>query len=241
MILPANVLSNIFNLTKKNILITGGSSGLGKHFAYLMASAGAPNIVLAARRKEKLDKVQSEISTKYPSCKIITVSLDVTDHKSISLAFNEAESQIGTTINCLINNAGIANPKLSLELEEDDWDGLLNTNLRGAFFVSQEACKRMVRDKIPGQVVNVASILGLRVGTSQVNYGAAKAGLLHMSKTMAAELGRNNIRINSICPGYFETEMNTEFFNSPPGKAYLSRIPPKRLGQLSELDGPMLL
>ena len=120
----ANVLSNIFNLTKKNILITGGSSGLGEHFAYLMASAGAPNIVLAARRKEKLDKVQSEISTKYPSCKIITVSLDVTDRKSISLAFNEAESQIGTTINCLINNAGIANPKLSLELEEDDWDGL---------------------------------------------------------------------------------------------------------------------
>ena len=137
--------------------------------------------------------------------------MDVTDRKSISLAFNEAESQIGTTINCLINNAGIANPKLSLDLEEDDWEGLLNTNLRGAFFVSQEACKRMVRDKIPGQVVNVASILGLRVGTSQVNYGAAKAGLLHMSKTMAAELGRNNIRINSICPGYFETEMNTEF------------------------------
>ena len=239
--MSSRVLSNVFNLREKNIFITGGSSGLGEHFARLLASAGAPNIVLAARRKEKLNKVQEDISNTYPSCNVVAVAMDVRSRNSISEAFDLAEKEVGETINVLVNNAGIANPKLSLEVTEKDWDDLLNTNLRGAFFVSQEACNRMVRNNIPGQVVNVASILGLRAGTSQVNYGAAKAGLLHMSRTMAAELQRNNIRINSICPGYFESEMTEEFFNSDAGKAYLDRIPPKRLGKVEELNGPMLL
>jgi NAD(P)-dependent dehydrogenase (short-subunit alcohol dehydrogenase family) len=236
------VLSEVFSLAGKNIMITGGSSGLGAHFGKLMASAGAPSVVLAARRAEKLEHVASSISTKFPECKVVCVSLDVTSRDSIKNAFDSAEAELGgEKINVLVNNAGIANPKLSMEVEEPDWDGLLNTNLKGAFFVSQEACRRLIAAKQPGQVINIASILGLRVGTSQVNYGVAKAGLLHMSKTMAAELSRYNIRVNSICPGYFETEMNFDFFQTEPGKAYLKRIPPKRLGQMEELNGPLLL
>ena len=108
--MSSRVLSNVFNLREKNIFITGGSSGLGEHFARLLASAGAPNIVLAARRKEKLNKVQEDISNTYPSCNVVAVAMDVRSRNSISEAFDLAEKEVGETINVLVNNAGIANP-----------------------------------------------------------------------------------------------------------------------------------
>ena len=125
----------MFSISAKKIYLSGGSSGLGEHFARLLASAGAQNIVLAARRKEKLNKVQEDILSTYPSCNVVAVAMDVRSRNSISEAFDLAEKEVGETINVLVNNAGIANPKLSLEVTEKDWDDLLNTNLRGAFFV----------------------------------------------------------------------------------------------------------
>jgi NAD(P)-dependent dehydrogenase (short-subunit alcohol dehydrogenase family) len=117
----------------------------------------------------------------------------------------------------------------------------MNTNLKGAFFVAQEASKRMVKAGKPGSIINISSILGLRQGTLQTNYGISKSGMIQMTKVMALELTRNSIRCNALAPGYFKTEMNMEFFETKKGKEYLARIPPKRLGELNELDGPFLL
>ena len=232
----------IFAMTGEVVMVTGASSGLGAHFARVLAGAGASAVILAARRKSKLESVASLIESNFPQCKTVCVSMDVMDRASIKHAFQTAEDQLGgKPVSVLINNAGVAGPKLALDMEAEDWDNVIDTNLKGAFFTSQEAYRRMVETNTEGRVVNISSILGLRIGTAQTNYCAAKAGLLQVTKSMANELSRHKIRINALCPGYFETEMNADFFKTDAGLAYLKRIPPKRLGQIDELNGPLLL
>jgi NAD(P)-dependent dehydrogenase (short-subunit alcohol dehydrogenase family) len=225
------------SLTGKNVLITGASSGLGEYFAKVVANAGATAIV-TARRQEKLAQLVRQI--KAQGGRAIAVQMDVTSANSVDSALISIEQQVGN-IDILINNAGLAKPQHFLDATEDDWDLIINTNLKAAWRLANEVSKGFVKANIPGCIVNIASILGLRVGYGDSIYAISKAGVVQMTKALALELSNNNIRVNALCPGYFATEMNADYFASDKGKAYIQKMPAKRLGHLSELDGPLLL
>ena len=171
----------LLSLAGRTALVTGASSGFGEHFARVLAAAGA-TVVIAARRVDRLEMLKAELVS--TGARVVAAPMDVTSVASIRSAFDAVEAELGAGAVCdiVVNNAGIAEPKLSLQVTEEDWDGVVDTNLRGAFFVAQEGAKRMVAAGVGGSIINIASILGLRPGTSQANYGAAKAGLVHVTK-----------------------------------------------------------
>ena len=144
-------------------------------------------------------------------------------------------------LDIVVNNAGISIVKPALEMPEKDWDAVVDTNLRGAWLVAQGAARRWAADKRPGSIVNIASILGLRTIGQVAPYNASKAGLIHLTQALAMEWARYRIRVNAICPGYIETEMNSAFWKTPGGQKLIDRIPQRRIGQPEHLDGALLL
>tara|TARA_R110000751_G_scaffold7281_1_gene30000 strand:- start:6221 stop:6994 length:774 start_codon:yes stop_codon:yes gene_type:complete len=230
--------SQRFDLTGKTALITGASSGLGAHFAQVMAEAGA-RVVVTARRAERLDSLVQELTAQ--GYQALAVTMDVTDSDSVAAGFSAAEQHWGVC-DIVVNNAGIGDPVPFLEMTEGNWRSMLDTNLDGAWRVAHRASVAMAGHKQGGSIINIASILGLRVGTALSHYAVAKAGVVQLTKAMALELARNNIRVNAIAPGYFRTEMNSDYFDTEHGQNYIrSKVPMRRLGMLSELDGPLLL
>lgn len=227
-----------FDLTGKTALITGASSGLGEHFAHTLARAGA-RVVVTARRTDRLEALVGELQAQ--GHEALAVPMDVTDADSVNAAFDQAEQHWGV-VDVLVNNAGIADPVMFLNMTEGNWRSTLATNLDGAWRVAHRASLAMVKAGPGGSIVNVASILGLRVGTALSHYAVAKAGVVQLTKSMSLELARNNIRVNAIAPGYFSTEMNSDYFATQQGQDYIrSKVPMRRLGQIEELDGPLLL
>jgi NAD(P)-dependent dehydrogenase (short-subunit alcohol dehydrogenase family) len=166
--------------------------------------------------------------------------MDVTVPGSIETALDAAEARFGP-IEIVINNAGVTATRPALQQEEADWDKVIDTNLKGVWLVAQAVGRRMVAQKVKGSIVNVASILGLRVASSVAPYAVSKAGVVHMTKALALEWARYGIRVNALAPGYFETELNDDFFREAAGQALIKRIPQRRLGELRELEGPLLL
>jgi NAD(P)-dependent dehydrogenase (short-subunit alcohol dehydrogenase family) len=226
--------AGVFDLRGKTALVTGASSGLGAHFAGVLASAGA-NLILAARRVDSLNEVSKTI-TSTCNVKAEILKLDVTSAESVRTAFNAIAE-----IDILVNNAGIARTAAALDQNEESWDAVLNTNLKGAFLVAQAAARCMSAAKSPGSIINVASILGIRQSGTVLPYAVSKAGLIQMTKLLALELARFDIRVNALAPGYFDTDINRDFWRSESGKALIRRVPQRRLGQLCDLDGPLLL
>jgi NAD(P)-dependent dehydrogenase (short-subunit alcohol dehydrogenase family) len=222
-----------FDLSGKTALVSGASSGLGAHFARCLGDAGA-SVVLAARRADRLQSLQAELAKDKIAAKAI--DLDVQSGESIGKALDAAGP-----IDIVVYNAGISIVKPALEMPETDWDSVVDTNLRGAWLVAQGAARRWVAEKRPGSIVNIASILGLRTIGQVAPYNASKAGLIHLTKALAMEWARYQIRINAICPGYIETEMNGAFWQTPGGKKLIERIPQRRIGRPQELDGALLL
>jgi NAD(P)-dependent dehydrogenase (short-subunit alcohol dehydrogenase family) len=230
-------MSKRFDLSGKVALVTGASSGLGVHFARTLAAAGA-SVAIAARRADRLASLQAELQK--AGNKAVAVALDVTSGESVSAALDAAETALGA-IDIVVNNAGISIVKPALDMPEEDWDAVVDTNLRGAWLVAQTAAKRWVAAKRPGVIVNIASILGLRTIGQVAPYNASKAGLIHLTRALAMEWARHNIRVNAICPGYIETEMNSDFWKTPGGQRLIERIPQRRIGQPEHLDGALLL
>jgi NAD(P)-dependent dehydrogenase (short-subunit alcohol dehydrogenase family) len=230
-------MSKRFDLSGKVALVTGASSGLGIHFARTLAAAGA-SVAIAARRADRLVSLQTELQK--AGGKAAAVELDVQSGKSVSAAFDAAETALGA-IDIVVNNAGISIVKPALDMPEEDWDAVVDTNLRGAWLVAQTAARRWVAAKRPGVIVNIASILGLRTIGQVAPYNASKAGLIHLTRVLAMEWARHNIRVNAICPGYIETEMNSDFWKTPGGQRLIERIPQRRIGQPEHLDGALLL
>lgn len=218
-------------------LVTGASSGLGRHFAAVLAAAGA-HVSLAARRTDALDQAVADIRGAGGRC--AAVRMDVTDSGSVSSAFEAAEDRAGP-VTVVINNAGVAMTKGALDIAEADWNRVVDTNLKGAWLVAQRAAQGMVARTTGGSIVNIASILGIRVAGSVAAYAASKAGVIQLTKALALELARWSVRVNALVPGYIETNLNREFFGSDAGSAIIRRIPQRRLGTLEELDGPLLL
>ncbi|MFA5677819.1 MAG: SDR family NAD(P)-dependent oxidoreductase [Pseudomonas sp.] len=232
------MVQQCFDLSGKTALVTGASSGLGAHFARTLAAAGA-RVVVTARRTERLEALVADLQAS--GYQALAVSMDVTDTDSVNLAFDQAEQHWGV-INVLVNNAGIGDPVMFLNMTEGNWRSMMDTNLDGAWRVAHRASLAMAKSGQGGCIVNIASILGLRVGTALSHYAVAKAGVVQLTKAMAMELARNEIRVNAIAPGYFRTEMNSDYFATQQGQDYIrSKVPMRRLGQLDELDGPLLL
>jgi NAD(P)-dependent dehydrogenase (short-subunit alcohol dehydrogenase family) len=232
-------LASLFDLTDHRALITGASAGLGLHFARTLARAGA-SVALAARRADKLADAVKDIEQEF-GAKAVAVAMDVSQRSSINAAIDEAAKGLGGVLDVVVNNAGVSGMKRPLDYTDEDWDWVVGTNLKGAWAVMQESARRMVAAKTPGSIVNITSILGSRVTNLLTPYVAAKGGLRQLTEAMALELARYNVRVNSIAPGYFITDMNRAELESDVGTKMLNRIPTRRFGQYENLDGPLLL
>jgi len=220
-------------LAGRRALVTGASSGLGAHFARVLAAAGA-DLVLAARRLDALQALADDLKTE--GTRVEVLQLDVMDAQVTARAIEMLEA-----VDILVNNAGIVRSCGLLDQTEADWDVVIDTNLKGMFVVAQAVARLMRDGGRGGTIINVASILGLRQAGGVAPYAISKAGVIQMTKSMALELARHGVRVNALAPGYLATDLNREFFESPPGKAMIGRIPMRRLGELQDLDGPLLL
>lgn len=226
-----------FDLEGQVAIVTGASSGLGRHFAQTLAKAGA-KVAIAARRIEPLTELARRIESF--DGRAMPVTLDVTDSDSVRACIEAAETELGP-ITILVNNAGVAVTKPLLEQEAEDWNQVIETNLSGAWTMAQEVARHMIHLGHGGSIINIASILGLS-GTGQVPaYCAAKGGLINLTKALAVELARHDIRVNALAPGYVETEINQELLSSKAGQELKRRIPQRRFGKPEDLDGPLLL
>jgi NAD(P)-dependent dehydrogenase (short-subunit alcohol dehydrogenase family) len=193
-------------------------------------------VALAARRAEAVAALARQLGDG-----AFGVTLDVTDPASVPLAFDAAEAALGGPCDIIVNNAGIAVTKPFLQQAVEDWDAVMAVNLRGCFLVGQEGARRLAAAKVPGTIINIASVLGERVIPGVAGYTAAKAGLLQLTRQMAVELARHGVRVNAIAPGYVATDINRDYFASDPGQAMIKRIPQRRLGSPDDLTGPLLL
>jgi 3-oxoacyl-[acyl-carrier protein] reductase len=235
------MMSDPFDLSGRVALVTGASQGLGRRFAQVLAAHGA-TVGVAARQVDRLEDLRSELhdAGHYAA----SVMLDVTDLGAIETAIDTVEATLGP-IDILVNNAGVAVAKGVLEQTEADWDRVLDTDLKGAFFTAQAVAKRMVaRSPKPawgGSIVNIASLIALKVVGHLAPYAAAKSGLAQVTKAMALELARHDVRVNALAPGYIETDINREFLASEAGERLRRQIPQRRFGAPEELDGALLL
>lgn len=230
-------INDLFSMQGKLALVTGASSGLGKHFAQVLAQAGA-TVLLSARNVEKLQQVLGQIQASGGIAH--AVAMDVSNSSSVKNAMAQIVNQHGVP-DILVNNAGQSIAKPMLEQTEEDWDQILDTNLKGCWLVATELARALATVSKPGSIVNIASILGERVGGAVGPYAISKAGLVQATKAMALELARYNIRVNAILPGYVATHMNSEFLASELGDKLRKRIPTRQFCELSDLTGPLLL
>jgi NAD(P)-dependent dehydrogenase (short-subunit alcohol dehydrogenase family) len=231
-------MENLFDLDGQVAVVTGASSGLGAHFAETLAKAGA-KVAIGARRIDRLTALAEKIAG--ADGRALPVELDVTDAKSVAEAVRIAEEELGP-ISILVNNAGVPSGGKVLEMEEEEWDRVLDTNLKGAWLMAREVGRHMVEHETAGRIINISSVIGVSTAAKRVlAYSISKAGMVNLTQTMALELGEQGIRVNAIAPGYIQTELNHDFLNSAAGQRIATRVPLGRFGETTDLDGILLL
>lgn len=229
---------SLFSLANKAALVTGASSGLGRHFAGVLAGAGA-TVVVAARRVDKLQEVAAEIEAK--GGRALAVEMDVTSDASVAAAFATFGKALGRPCDVVINNSGMSREGWYREQSEEDWNAVIDTNLTGVWRVGKHATNALIDAKAKGSIVNIASITAHRTQYMTTAYCVSKAGVDHLTRHMALESARYGIRVNAISPGYYKTAINDEYLDSEAGEAMRKRIAFRRFGEYHELDGALLL
>ena len=227
----------MFDLKSHTALITGGGDGIGRHFAQVLARHGA-RVVVTGRRREKLDATVAGI--RGDGGEAFAVEMDVARGSSVVAAIDEAENAAGP-IDILVNNAGIAGTKSAIEMSEEEWDAVIGTNLKGSWLCARQIARRLIARQKPGNIINVASILGIMTQKGTAPYAASKAALIHLTRVLASEWVRHGIRVNALAPGYITTAMADSFFATPHGEKILRTIPQRRVGTVDDLTAPLLL
>ena len=229
---------SLFSLANRTALVTGASSGLGHHFATVLSQAGA-DVVVAARRMDRLEALAEEISKK--GGRALPVEMDVTSDESVSGAFAEIKEALGRPCDIIVSNSGLAKDTWFREQSEEDWNTVINTNLNGVWRVGKHGSNAMIEAGVKGSIINIASITAHRPQLMTTAYCVSKAGVDHLTRQMALENARYGVRVNSISPGYYKTAINDEYLDSDAGDAMRKRIAMKRFGEYHELDGALLL
>ena len=238
-------MSYNIDLSGRVAFVTGASSGLGAQFARTLSQSGAA-VVLAARRIDRLKTLRAELESMGGDAHV--VKLDVTDPDSIKAAVAHAETEMGTIDN-LVNNSGVSTTQKLVDVSPEDYDYVMGTNTRGAFFVAQEVAKRMIarsRGAAPGtftggRIVNVASMAGLKVLSQIGVYSMSKAAVIHMTRAMALEWGKFGINTNALCPGYIDTELNHAHWQTEAGQKLMNMTPRKRVGKPEDLNSALMM
>jgi NAD(P)-dependent dehydrogenase (short-subunit alcohol dehydrogenase family) len=238
-------MSYSIDLSGRVAFVTGASSGLGAQFARALAGAGA-GVALASRRVERLKELRARIEG--AGGEACVIECDVTRVESIRAAVARAEAQMGA-IDILVNNSGVSTTGRLQDVTPEDYDFVLDTNTRGAFFVAQEVGRRMIEraraagpeGRVGGRIINIASMAGLRALPQIGTYSMSKAAVVQMTKAMALEWGRFGINVNAICPGYIDTEINHAHWQTEQGQKLLNMLPRKRVGTPQDLDVVLLM
>jgi len=230
-------MSDLFDVSREVVLITGASQGLGRQFARVLSAHGAA-VALAARQTGKLKALEDEIKAK--GGRAAAIEMDVTNNASIARGIDAAEAALGP-VTVLINNAGIAVEKLAVEQSEADWDAVIGANLKGAYFAATEVARRMIARNAGGNIINIASVLGFSVVKFISPYAISKAGVVQTTKALALEFAASDIRVNALAPGYIDTDINHDVWETPAGEKLIKRIPQRRVGHESDLDGAIML
>ncbi len=217
------------NFNNKVALITGASQGIGEEIAYCLAKAGSI-LALFDVQEEKLKAVSSKINRE--GGKALFFRVDISQSREVEKAVEKIIQELGK-IDCLVNNAGITRDTLLMRMKEDDWDKVIEVNLKGTFNVSKAVIKNMVKNKY-GRIVNISSVVGLMGNIGQTNYAASKAGIIGFSKSLAREVAPRGITVNVIAPGYVATSM-TENLPEKIKEMFLNLIPMKRFGTPREI------
>ena len=231
-------MKNLFDIKDKNILITGASSGFGYYIAELYASHGA-NVIICARRAERLEQLQQKIQSQY-SVAVHRYALDINDRIAVQAMLNDLK-QKNIVLDALVNNAGVGANNRFLDTTEDEWDMVVGTNLKAPWMCSQEVTKHMIEHQVAGSIIHITSVLSDAISLGVAPYCASKAALKHLTKVMAVELARYNIRTNAIAPGYMITEINEDYLTSESGQKMLRNIPMRRFMEFSDFDGVLVL
>ena len=228
----------MFDLSGKTALVTGASSGLGEHFAKLLAGKGA-KVVIAARRAEKLEALAFEI--KSAGGEALPIAMDVTSPESVDAGFALISETLGAPADILINNAGVSREAFFTQMSEEDWSTVVDTNYSAVWRVAKSAANAMMAASVSGSIVNIASITALRPSQTIAAYASSKAAVDHLTRIMALELARYKVRVNALAPGYFLTAINQDFMKTPEADKLKKRIAMRRLGEMDELSAPLLL
>lgn len=226
-----------FDLAGKPIMVTGATSGLGRAFAKALVDQGA-HVIATGRRKDRLEALQSDL--KDTSGTLDFISFDITDMAAMKAAVEEAWTLTEGRLWGLVNNSGVSSTSAIEETSEDDFDFVMNTNVKAAFFLTAEVGKRLIERGTGGRVVNIASIAAFKTLSLNGVYCVSKAAIAHMTKCYAREWARHQINVNAICPGFIETEMNGDFFRSPAGEQFMKKFPRRRVGNETDLNEMLL-
>jgi len=228
---------DIFSLQGRVALVTGASSGIGRVLAKGLAAAGA-RVVVVARRADRLEELAREIEQSGGNA--AAAQADVTDADSIERAFDVAEQAFGT-VDVIVSNAGVTEARNFLKIDPASRDAVFDTNVRGVWNVGQIGARRLVAAGQGGSIINVASVLGLGVQPGLASYCSSKGAVIQLTRSMAIDLSRHNIRVNALAPGWFKSEMNEAFFESAAGIERIAQMPARRLGMIEELIGPVVM
>ena len=219
------------SLKNKNIIVTGASGGIGRSIVEKLHENGA-NILATGSRIEKLE----ELKKKFNNIKIL--KFDISQHQKIEEFINNATEELGGSLDCIVNNAGITKDNLTIRMSLEEWTRVIDINLTSTFLICKYSIKKMLKNK-SGKIINITSVVGHTGNAGQANYTASKAGIVGMSKSLAIEYAKKNININCISPGFIQTAM-TEKIDEKHKEAIIAKIPSNKLGKPEDIANTVI-